>query len=143
MILHTEVPVGNTLSNKIKKMNNSFKGIGTIVYRVKDLNAAKEWYAKAFEQKPYFDEPFYVGFNINGYELGLQPEEIDLHKVKSISSMALWVVKDIDKTYAEMIRLGATEHEKPTNVGGDVVVATVKDPWGNFIGLLYNPAFKK
>jgi len=41
----------------------------------KDINEAKKWYAEAFESEPYFDEPFYVGFNIGGYELGLLPEE--------------------------------------------------------------------
>lgn len=40
-----------------------------------DLASAKAWYSKAFGISPYFDEPFYVGFNIGGYELGLQREE--------------------------------------------------------------------
>lgn len=50
-------------------------GLRTVVYKVKELNKAKDWYSKAFAQEPYFDEPFYVGFNIGGYELGLQPIE--------------------------------------------------------------------
>jgi hypothetical protein len=47
---------------------NMVKGLGTVVYPVTDLNGAKTWYSTAFQQKPYFDEPFYVGF-IAGYEL--------------------------------------------------------------------------
>jgi len=50
-------------------------GLRTAIYKVGDIDKAKDWYAKAFSTEPYFDEPFYVGFNIGGYELGLQPEE--------------------------------------------------------------------
>jgi catechol 2,3-dioxygenase-like lactoylglutathione lyase family enzyme len=44
-------------------------GLRTAIYRVPDLAKAKAWYAKAFGTQPYFDEPFYVGFSIGGYEL--------------------------------------------------------------------------
>ena len=50
-----------------------FLGLRTVIYRVRDLAAAKAWYANAFGVQPYFDEPFYVGFDIGGYELGLHP----------------------------------------------------------------------
>ena len=50
------------------------KGIRTVIYKQPDLAKAKQWYSKAFKTEPYFDEPFYVGFNIGGYELGLLPE---------------------------------------------------------------------
>ena len=49
-------------------------GLRTVVYHVPDLARAKAWYEAAFEVKPYFDEPFYVGFNIGGFELGLDPD---------------------------------------------------------------------
>ena len=51
------------------------KGLATAIYHVTDLEKAKGWYAKAFGQQPYFDQPFYVGFNIGGYELGLNPDQ--------------------------------------------------------------------
>ena len=51
------------------------KGLRTTVYKVSDLDAAKAWYTGAFGVAPYFDEPFYVGFNIAGYELGLLPDD--------------------------------------------------------------------
>jgi predicted enzyme related to lactoylglutathione lyase len=53
-----------------------------------------------------------------------------------------WGVSDIQKTYTHFLEVGATNHEAPYNVGGELMVATVKDPWGNCIGLIYNPAFK-
>ena len=49
-----------------------FQGLRTVIYHAPDLAAAKAWYAAAFGVKPYFDEPFYVGFEIGGFELGLE-----------------------------------------------------------------------
>jgi len=51
------------------------QGLGTVIYKVADLNRAKARYSSAFRQTPYFDQPFYVGFNIGGYELGLDPNQ--------------------------------------------------------------------
>ena len=116
-------------------------GLRTTIYKVGDINKAKDWYANAFVTQPYFDEPNYVGFNIGGYELGLQPEENPTtEKVESVVSY--WGVDDIKNTYNRLISIGATENEPPYNVGGDVMTATVKDPFGNVIGLIYNPHFK-
>jgi lactoylglutathione lyase len=116
-------------------------GLRTIIYKVGDIEKAKIWYAAAFETQPYFDEPFYVGFNIGGYELGLHPEENPTTD-KPESVVALWGVNDIEKEYARLLDSGAIENEKPFNVGGELKVASVKDPWGNVIGLIYNPEFK-
>ncbi len=116
-------------------------GLRTTIYKVNDLDAAKKWYSKAFGKKPYFDEPFYVGLNIGGYELGLLPEEVDQTK-KSDSVLSYWGVEDIEIEYQKLLDLGAIEHEPPTNVGGEIVVASVKCPWNNSIGIIYNPEFK-
>ena len=116
-------------------------GLRTVIYKVDHLNQAKAWYGVAFHAKPYFDEPYYVGFNIAGYELGLQPEDSSAHE-KPDTVLAYWGVEDIHAEYFRLLELGAKEHEKPTNVGGDIMVATVKDPWGNVLGLIYNPSFK-
>jgi lactoylglutathione lyase len=51
-------------------------------------------------------------------------------------------VNDINDTYIRLISVGATENEPPYSVGGDLMTATVKDPFGNVIGLIYNPHFK-
>ena len=51
-----------------------FKKLRTVIYHVSDIAAAKDWYIKATGIQPYFDEPFYVGFDINGFELGLDPD---------------------------------------------------------------------
>jgi predicted enzyme related to lactoylglutathione lyase len=115
-------------------------GLRTTIYKVPDLAKAKAWYIRAFGTKPYFDEPFYVGFNIGGYELGLLPENGAANTADNV--LSYWGIDDIQKSYDDLIALGATEHEKPTNVGGEIMTATVRDPWGNVIGLIYNPEFK-
>lgn len=118
-----------------------FLGLRTCIYKVSDLAKATIWYTKAFGITPYFNEPFYVGFNIGGYELGLQPED-DSEVSKSENVLTYWGVDDIEGVYSRLIEQGATSHEVPTNVGGELMVATVKDPWGNLIGVIYNPSFK-
>ena len=117
-------------------------GLRTTIYTVPDLKAATAWYSKAFQTEPYFEEPFYVGFNIGGYELGLLPEEEGAVNEKSANVLSYWGVEDIHSEFDRLIGLGATIHEKPTNVGGELMVATVRDPWGNVIGMIFNPAFK-
>lgn len=121
-------------------MESPMLGLRTVVYRVPDLAAAKAWYAEAFRAEPYFDQPFYVGFNIGGYELGLLPDDTEpAHSADNVS--VHWGVEDIEAEVARLIEAGATANEPPTNVGGPIVVASVKDPWGNLLGLIYNPTF--
>jgi len=116
-------------------------GLRTTIYKVADLKSAIEWYSKVFQTNPYFNEPFYAGFEIAGYELGLQPEETAAAS-KAESVLTYWGVDDIESEYARFVELGAIPHEEPTNVGGEIVVASVKDLWGNIIGLIYNPEFR-
>ena len=112
----------------------------TAIYQVADLDAAKSWYSKAFNTEPYFDEPFYVGFSIHGYELGLLPDKTAGQKLPSV--LTYWGVENIQQEYDRLISLGATSHEAPNNVGGELMVATLFDPWQNIVGLIYNPDFK-
>lgn len=116
-------------------------GLRTTIYKVSDLEKAKIWYSRAFGKEPYFDQPYYVGFNIGGYELGLQPEDGPTPD-KAESVVSYWGVENIQQEYQKMLDAGARVNEEPYNVGGEVMTATVKDPWGNVIGLIYNPHFK-
>ena len=120
-------------------MSIKSNGLRTTIYKVDDLENATEWYSKAFGTKPYFKEPFYVGFNIAGYELGLLPE--DESSFKSENVLTYWAVDDIIDSYDKIVSLGAKELETPNDVGGGIMVALVKDPWKNVIGLIYNPHF--
>lgn len=115
-------------------------GLRTAIYHVDDLQSAKEWYTKVLGVEPYFDEPFYVGFNVGGYELGLNP---DTSKVKKgSSSYVYWGVRDARAEYRRLLELGAEPHEEVQDVGGGILVATVLDAWGNVFGIIENPHFK-
>lgn len=116
-------------------------GLRTVVYKVADIKKAKEWYSNAFDKQAYFDEPFYVGFNIDGFELGLQPDNENIN-AKSEGVIAYWGVDNINEVFDKLLAIGAAIHEKPQNVGGNIMVASVKDPWENVIGIIYNPDFK-
>ena len=129
----------NTFLN-LKSMQKEFLGLRTAIYKVPDIEEAKQWYIEAFSTKQYFDMPFYVGFSIAGYELGLQPDENN--QVKSENVEMYWGVNNVDVSYNRLLLLGTTAHNPPQNVGEEIIVATVKDPWNNIIGLIFNPAFK-
>lgn len=116
-----------------------FLGLRTTIYQVPDLAAAKVWYAKVLGVEPYFDEPFYVGFDVAGYELGLQPDAAASQAVENV--VAYWGVPDCAKAYAHLLACGATAKVAPMSVGGDILVATVLDPFGNVFGVIENPGF--
>ena len=117
-----------------------FLGLRTVIYSVPDLARAKVWYTEAFGVAPYFDEPFYVGFQIGGFELGLNPD-MDGVTVGN-NAVAYWGVPEIDKAYARLLDRGAEPREAVKDVGGDIKVASVADPFGNVIGLIQNPHFR-
>ena len=116
-----------------------FLGLRTVVYRVRDLAAAKEWYTNAFGVQPYFDEPFYVGFEIGGYELGLHPYEGEL--TIGNNEIAYWGVPDVAAAHNHMLERGAMPRDPIQDVGEAIKVAAVADPFGNIIGLIQNPHF--
>ena len=141
-VYHTShIPDRKWQLKRTKYERQSILGLRTTIHNVEDINKAKKWYAKAFETEPYFDEPFYVGFNIGGYELRLLSEENPTTD-KPESVLTYWGVNEIEKVYNHFLESGARENEKPHSVGEPLMVAFVKDPWGNVIGLIYNPVFK-
>ena len=121
-------------------MSLNLHGLRTVGYKVNDIAKAKAWYSKVLGIEPYFDEPFYVGFNVAGYELGLQPEEGPAEQ-KGANVVAYWGVSDVQAAWDELLANGATPIEQPSDVGGGIVVAAVKDLWGNAFGIIYNPHF--
>jgi len=116
-------------------------GLRTTIYKVDDLAAAKKWYAEIFDTKPYFDQPFYVGFNIGGYELGLLPSEVKAEEKKG-GVLSYWGVENVHEVYSNLLEKGATPNVEPSDVGDDIITASVIDPWGNILGIIYNPHFK-
>ena len=115
-------------------------GLRTVIYHVPDLKRAKEWYSSVFDVQPYFDEPFYVGFNIGGYELGLDPDTKGAEAGPG-GSVAYWGVPNADAAVAHFKKAGATVRSPVQEVGEGIRVATVADPFGNVVGLIENPHF--
>ncbi len=121
-------------------MKGNFLGLRTTIYKVTDIEKAKAWYTKVLGYGPYFDEPYYVGFNVGGYELGLQPDDKPADKSENV--VTYWGVDDIELSFHRLIGAGATVHEQPEEVGEGIKVASVKDLWGNVVGIIENVHFK-
>ncbi|MFM9905336.1 MAG: VOC family protein [Pyrinomonadaceae bacterium] len=116
------------------------QGLRTAVYKVTNLEKAKAWYSDILGIEPYFDEPFYVGYKVGGYELGLDP---DMERVTTGNSVGIyWGVADASASFAEFIAKGAKVDEEPNDVGGGIIVASVFDPFGNVFGIIQNPHFR-
>ena len=113
-------------------------GLRTAIYPAPDLERAKAWYSKVLGQAPYFDQPFYVGFEVGGFELGLLPSA----NPSTFGPQPLWGVDNADNAYAKLIELGASPLEPVTEVGEGIKVAAVTDPFGNRFGIIENPIFK-
>ena len=118
-----------------------FLGLRTVIYHVDNVEKGKAWYTEVLGVKPYFDQPFYVGFNVGGYELGLQPDEKTAAE-KADGAVAYWGVESAEAAVERLIEIGATIHEPVQDVGEGIKVATVKDPFGNVVGVIENANFK-
>lgn len=118
-----------------------FLGLRTVVYQVQDLGKAAAWYGKVLGSQPYFDQPFYAGFNVGGYELGLVPEA-DAGLERAAAGLAYWGVADARASYQGLLELGATPNEPVQDVGEGILVGSVHDPFGNVLGVIQNPNFK-
>ncbi|MGZ3181181.1 MAG: VOC family protein [Telluria sp.] len=112
-------------------------GLRTVKYPVADLARAKQWFAEVFGRAPYFDQPFYVGFNIGGFELGLVPDG----QPGTTGGVAYWGVDNIEAEVRRVEQLGATIEAPIQDVGEGIKVAELRDPFGNLLGLIENPLF--
>jgi predicted enzyme related to lactoylglutathione lyase len=107
------------------------KRLRSAIYGASDLAAAKAFYAALLGQAPYFDQPFYVGFEVGGCELGLDPDGALAQSVG-----AYWRVDAVEASLARVVALGGRRGGEPREVGGGIVMASFIDPVGNHVGLI-------
>jgi predicted enzyme related to lactoylglutathione lyase len=109
------------------------QAISLVVYPVKDLAKAKALYGQWLGTEPYADAPYYVGFQVGDQEVGLDPNG---HKQGMAGPLSYVQVSDIKASLKELLDAGAKTQQDVKNVGGGRLIATVKDPDGNVIGLM-------
>ncbi len=105
----------------------------SIVSPVRDLDAAKAVYTALLGTEPHTDQPYYVGYNVGGVEIGLNPQG---HQQGLTAPVPNIRVADLDAALTEVQEAGATLVGEPQDVGGGSRVATVTDADGNTLGLI-------
>ena len=113
------------------------QSLRTFTLYAPDLEAATAYYTNIIGKPPYCSESFYVGWDLNGCELGLVPDVPN--PVFGNSTTTYWKVDNVADALAHMLNHGATEQEPITEVGEGMFVASVRDPWGNVLGVIQEP----
>ena len=149
-------------------MTSMLRGLTTITFYADDVAAAQRWYedllgVKAYFVRPEVGPPAYVEFRLGDDEdeLGIvdrryarpgpaEPGAKDStsgplggppDRIQGGGAIAYWHVDDIEATMATLVRAGATEYEPATERGPGFVTASVVDPFGNILGVMYNAHF--
>ncbi|MEU5080698.1 MULTISPECIES: VOC family protein [Streptomyces] len=112
-------------------------GLQTIIYPVKDLDRAKALFGALLGVEPYADEPYYVGYKAAGQDVGLDPSG---HAKGMTGPVPYWHVTDLRERLAALLAAGAELLQDAQDVGGGRLIAFVKDPDGNHVGLLQDPS---
>lgn len=134
------------------KGTQMLRGLATVSFFADDLAAAKQWYADLLGIDPYYaypdpEHPAYIEFRIGDYqhELGIIDSRYAPHNVRSgpAGAVIFWHVDDLHAAYEKLLSMGAIENEPPTErgLGTGFVTASVVDPFGNILGIMYNPHY--
>jgi predicted enzyme related to lactoylglutathione lyase len=111
-------------------------GIRTVIFPVRDLAQAKALYGTLLGVEPYADEAYYVGYRVEGQEIGLDPNG---HSQGMTGPVGYWDVDDIQESLKLLLDAGAEVQRPVGDVGGGKLIAWVKDADGNVIGLAQSP----
>lgn len=124
------------------------RGLTTVNFVADDVTAAAQWYAKVLGVEPYFERkvdgvPAYIEFRVGDYqhELGIIGRRFAGPADGGGSSHAgvvYWHVDDLDACLERLVSLGATLRQPPVEYGPGFVAASVTDPFGNLLGVMYN-----
>ena len=121
------------------------RGFATINYWTDDQEAATRWYADLLGIEPYFVRDGYVEFRLGDDqdELGIIDRRFAPPGLPTTPGGAImhWHVDDLEGTYQDLLARGATPYHPPTARGEGFVTASVVDPFGNVLGVMYNPHY--
>ena len=106
------------------------QGVRTIIYPVKDMARAKTQFHALLGVEPYSDQPYYVGFKVEGQDIGLVPNSPEA------GMTAFYHVDDIKQSLQSLVDAGSQILREIKDVGGGRLVASVRDPDGNIVGLV-------
>jgi predicted enzyme related to lactoylglutathione lyase len=124
------------------KTTQALRGLATLNFFAADHAAAKEWYTNFLGIPPYFERPGYVEFRIGDFqhEFGIIDAKFAPPgtNVTPGGAIMYWHVDDLQATLDRLISLGAKLHEKIMVRGEGFVTASVVDPFGNVLGIMYN-----
>lgn len=120
----------------------TLRGLSTVSFWAADLAEAKKWYAELLGIDPYFERPGYAEFRLGDYqhELGLIDSRYapDGSGTSPAGAVVYWHVDDVTSTFKKLLSKGAKEYEAPTERGEGFITASVIDPFGNILGIMYN-----
>jgi predicted enzyme related to lactoylglutathione lyase len=136
------------------KMANStiLRGMATVSYYADDVKAARTWYSELLGINPYFerpdsDNPAYIEFRLGDYqhELGIIDRKYMPKGAATTPGGAVlfWHVDDIEAALERLKAMGAKEYEPLIKREAGFVTASVVDPFGNILGVMYNPHYLK
>ena len=109
------------------------EGVQTIIYPVKDLDKAKALFTALFGLTPESDTPYYVGWNVAGQDVGLDPNG----QAQGLSGpVPYWQVDDIARSIQALVAARGEVLQDAKDVGGGKLIAWVRDADGDVIGLL-------
>ena len=128
----------------------TLRGFATISYYAADMTAARQWYSELLGIAPYFERPdstnpAYIEFRFGDYqqELGIIDRKYAPPNAASGPGGAItyWHVDDIAAMFDRLKAMGATEYEPITPREAGFITASVVDPFGNILGIMYNPHY--
>ncbi len=123
------------------------RGMTTVSFWADDVEQAKRWYAELLGVEAYFERRgpdgrlAYAEFRLGDYqhELGLIDRRYAPHDAGGPGgAVVYWHVDDVTASLARLLSMGAARHEAPTERGPGFVTASVVDPFGNLLGIMYN-----
>ena len=106
-----------------------------VTFFVPDIKAAADWYAEVLGSIPTFVSPHYIEFQLSTSMLGFHPED-DKNKAGGGSQVAYWKVENLDVAVRRLDSLGAAIYRGPITDHDGSMIAQMRDPFGNILGLI-------